>query len=118
MLGGIGYKAAYGLLHDGSICFFKIGNTLVQYFLHRYVLVIVSEEPALESAALSNLTEEVSQGILLEQASAECILNTAGVAVGDNDVVQSQSALSGVSLAVWYSSSLGSSSFHQNWWLT
>ena len=59
-----------------------------------------------------------SQGILLEQASAECILNTAGVAVGDNDVVQSQSALSGVSLAVWYSSSLGSSSFHQNWWLT
>ena len=89
-----------------------------EHFLHRYVLVIVSEEPALESAALSNLTEEVSQGILLEQASAECILNTAGVAVGDNDVVQSQSALSGVSLAVWYSSSLGSSSFHQNWWLT
>ena len=31
MLGGIGYKAAYGLLHDGSIRFFKIGNTLVQY---------------------------------------------------------------------------------------
>ena len=31
MLGGIVYKAAYGLLHDGSICFFKIGNTLVQY---------------------------------------------------------------------------------------
>ena len=89
-----------------------------EHFLHRYVLVILSEEPALESAALSNLTEEVSQGILLEQASAECILNTAGVAVGDNDVVQSQSALSGVSLAVWYSSSLGSSSFHQNWWLT
>ena len=24
MLGGIGYKAAYGLLHDGSIRFFKI----------------------------------------------------------------------------------------------
>lgn len=80
--------------------------------------MIVSEEPALESAALSNLTEEVSQGILLEQASAECILNTAGVAVGDNDVVQSQSALSGVSLAVCYSSALGSSSFHQNWRLT
>ena len=26
MLGGIGYKAAYGLLHDGSIRFFKIGK--------------------------------------------------------------------------------------------
>ena len=88
------------------------------FHIHISIIVIVSEEPALESAALSNLTEEVSQGILLEQASAECILNTAGVAVGDNDVVQSQSALSGVSLAVWYSSSLGSSSFHQNWWLT
>ena len=26
MLGGIGYNAAYGLLHDGSIRFFKIGK--------------------------------------------------------------------------------------------
>ena len=26
MLGGIGHKAAYGLLHDGSIRFFKIGK--------------------------------------------------------------------------------------------
>ena len=26
MLGVIGYKAAYGLLHDGSIRFFKIGK--------------------------------------------------------------------------------------------
>ncbi len=26
MLGGIGYKAAYRLLHDGNIRFFKIGK--------------------------------------------------------------------------------------------
>ena len=31
MLGGIGYKAAYGLLHDGSIRFFKIGNPQNQH---------------------------------------------------------------------------------------
>ena len=31
ILSGIGYKAAYGLLHDGSIRFFMIGNALVQY---------------------------------------------------------------------------------------
>ena len=26
MLGGIGAKSAYHLLHDGSICYFKIGK--------------------------------------------------------------------------------------------
>ena len=26
MLGGIGQKAAYRLLHDGCICYFKIGK--------------------------------------------------------------------------------------------
>ena len=31
MLGGIGYKAAYGLLHDGSIRFFKIGKAFLGY---------------------------------------------------------------------------------------
>ena len=34
-----------------------------ELFLHHHVFVVVSEEPVLESAALSNLIEEVRQGI-------------------------------------------------------
>ena len=57
-----------------------------ELFLHHHVFVVVSKEPVLESAALSNLIEEICQGIPPEYAAAECVLNAAGTTVGD-DVV-------------------------------
>ena len=48
---------------------FQSDNLLIEHyelFLYHHVFVVVSEEPVLESALLSNLIEEVCQGILLE----------------------------------------------------
>ena len=38
--------------------------------------MVVTEEPVLESAELSNLIKEVRQGIPIEQSVAEFVLNT------------------------------------------
>ena len=68
---------------------FQSDNLLIEHyklFRYHHVFVVVSEKPVLESASLSNLIEKVCQGIPLEQPAAECVLNAAGAAVGD-DVV-------------------------------
>ena len=68
---------------------FQSDNLIIEHyelFLYHHVFVVVSEKPVLESASLSNLIEKVCQGIPLEQPAAECVLNAAGAAVGD-DVV-------------------------------
>ena len=57
-----------------------------KFLFHHHVFMVVPEEPVFELASLSNLIEKVCQGIPLEQPAAECVLNAAGAAVGD-DVV-------------------------------
>ena len=68
---------------------FQPDNLLIEHyelFLYHHVFVVVPEEPVFEPASLANLIEKVCQGIPLEQPAAECVLNAAGAAVGD-DVV-------------------------------
>lgn len=68
---------------------FQSDNLIIEHyelFLHHHVLMVMPEEPVLESAAFPNLIEEVCQRISLVQSSAEGVLDTAGAAMG-NDVI-------------------------------
>jgi hypothetical protein len=78
-------------------------------FLNNPVVVVVAEKPVSESALLCHLIQEIRQRICLIKSTAQFILYRDRVAVGDDVVYFSRLAL-----AVWYSSSLGSSSFQQN----
>lgn len=68
---------------------FQSNNLLIQHdksFFYHHVLMVVSEKPVFEAAALSDFIEEVCQCVPLVQPAAEYVLDAAGTAVRD-DVV-------------------------------
>ena len=68
---------------------FQSDNLIIEHyelFLHHHVLMVMPEEPVLESAAFPNLIEEVCQCVPSVQPTAEYVLDTARTAVRD-DVV-------------------------------
>ena len=59
---------------------FQSDNLIIEHyelFLYHHVLMVMPEEPVLESAAFLNLIEEVCQRISLVQSSTEGVLDTA-----------------------------------------
>ena len=82
------------------------------------VHIVMPEEVVFEFTPLGDLVQKICQGVRLIKSAAQFILHRGGAAVGENVVRQGQPALSRLALADWYSSSLGSSSFHQDRWFT
>lgn len=85
-------------------------------FAYASVFVIVSEKPAPEAALLPDLVQIVGQAVLLVETAADDVLDRAGGAWERITSTRLLTASRFYSPSA-YSSSEGSSSFHQDRWL-